>query len=184
MKIGREKQEMGNIWISGHIWKSVQWRACLPYNVDIQQEWRNEDEMVLEGTRDTEDRGSLDDNVVDHPRGRWKYIHPCKCLSSEGREGVDKLHRQVCHTYMRARELYCVRRSFSAHIRDQQCWYAQVRASISWDFPSSSFWYATCVRNEFSAARKSCVGGKKKSLAPKFLSFFFFCVLNVIVKSL
>jgi hypothetical protein len=92
------------------------------------------------GTRN-EDRWSLDDNVVYHLRGRWKYIHPCRCLSSEGREGVDKLHRQVCHTYtpMRVRELYCVRRSFSAQIRDQQCCYAQVRASISWDFPSSSF---------------------------------------------
>jgi hypothetical protein len=29
MKIGREKQEMGNIWISGHIWKSVQLPTCV-----------------------------------------------------------------------------------------------------------------------------------------------------------
>lgn len=127
------------------------------YSTGMKMQW------CWKGTRDTEDRWSLDDNVVDHPHGGWNYIHPCRCLSSEGRERVDKLHRQVCHTYtpMRARELYCVRRSFSAQIRDQQSWYAKVRASISWDFPSSSFWYATCGRNEFSAARKPHVGGKK-----------------------
>lgn len=29
MKIGREKQGMGNIWISGHVWKNVQLPTCV-----------------------------------------------------------------------------------------------------------------------------------------------------------
>jgi hypothetical protein len=29
MKIGTEKQEIGNMWISSHVWKSVQLPTCV-----------------------------------------------------------------------------------------------------------------------------------------------------------